>query len=557
MNILLFTYVFAQEIPSTIGAIPERSGGSFQLSQYDEKIITGPSIGADEIPLDVSSTFLGFNYDDNVTENIAWFIPPDPIGAAGNDRLIAVVNTMIESRNKTGTLLWRDALSDFFATLAPITKTFDPKVVWDHYENRFVVITLEQIQAGSNPNTGNISRILLAVSKTANPATATSADWYYYAINAKVLISTVEMWADYPGFELDEEAIYITNNMFEFLGGPGSNFGVRLWIVDKGVSTGFYAGGLASHTIHDPYSVGGIALTTQPALVYGAGGVGPGIGTYLVAYSGTWDGVDEFIQVIRVNNPLGTVSFTHAWVNVGHIEDHSWPSLPEAPQLGTSTLIGVNDRRALDAVWRDDDNNGANIWFTATIDPDATYDAANTGETTAHWFRINTSSWPPALVDQGDIGGEDITADTYTFFPSLAVNQTGDVYFGFSASSSTIYPGSYAAARYFSDSAGTVRASETIIPGVDHYKRTLGGSRNRWGDYSGVALDPTDDTIFWIFNEYAMVRGSVFGGEDGRWGTGWGKVTVLSLEPCINGSIMYNTETGKFNFCEDGIWVEK
>lgn len=28
-------------------------------------------------------------------------------------------------------------------------------------------------------------------------------------------------------------------------------------------------------------------------------------------------------------------------------------------------------------------------------------------------------------------------------------------------------------------------------------------------------------------------------------------------DECIDGSIIYNTETGKFNFCEDGIWVEK
>ena len=26
---------------------------------------------------------------------------------------------------------------------------------------------------------------------------------------------------------------------------------------------------------------------------------------------------------------------------------------------------------------------------------------------------------------------------------------------------------------------------------------------------------------------------------------------------CTNGSIIYNTETGKFNFCENGIWIEK
>ncbi len=30
------------------------------------------------------------------------------------------------------------------------------------------------------------------------------------------------------------------------------------------------------------------------------------------------------------------------------------------------------------------------------------------------------------------------------------------------------------------------------------------------------------------------------------------------LDPgCTNGAIIYNTETGKFNFCEDGVWVEK
>ncbi|MFC1528152.1 sialate O-acetylesterase [Candidatus Neomarinimicrobiota bacterium] len=32
---------------------------------------------------------------------------------------------------------------------------------------------------------------------------------------------------------------------------------------------------------------------------------------------------------------------------------------------------------------------------------------------------------------------------------------------------------------------------------------------------------------------------------------------ILKLFPCINGSIVYNTSTGKFNFCENGIWVEK
>ena len=58
--------------------------------------------------------------------------------------------------------------------------------------------------------TGNFSRILLAVSKTSTPATATAGDWFFHAINAKTVIGGVEHWADYPGFAVDEEAVYIT-----------------------------------------------------------------------------------------------------------------------------------------------------------------------------------------------------------------------------------------------------------------------------------------------------------------------------------------------------------
>ena len=66
----------------------------------------------------ISTNFLGFGYDDNATETGAVSIPPDPMGAAGPDRLVAVVNSMIEARSKSGVLLWRDSLADFFAPRA-------------------------------------------------------------------------------------------------------------------------------------------------------------------------------------------------------------------------------------------------------------------------------------------------------------------------------------------------------------------------------------------------------------------------------------------------------
>lgn len=498
------------------------------------------TVGIDVQPITLNAakvdrTFEGFGFDDNPVENInpatgsgVRFIPPDPIGAAGHSRVIAVVNSMIEARTHGGKLKWREGLRDFYSTLSPGAFPFDPKIIYDQYENRFVVVALELIIGTSSIDPDNISRILLAVSKDDNPKTATAADWYFHAINAKQTIGTFELWADYPGFEADEEAVYITANIFTFV--PFGLFGgVRLWIVDKGVgSGGFYDGGPAGVTVHNPYASAGIATTTMPAQVYGDNGVGPGIGTFLVSYSGLTDGVDEFVQVVRVDDPLGTPTFTQEFVNIGSIEDiPPFTALPDAPQLGSTFLIEVNDRRALDCVWRD-----GGLWLTTTIEPES---GPDTGETTAHWFNLNTSavtsSASPAglitLDQQGNIGGEDIAPGTFTYFPAVAVNRNNEAKFGFSASAPTIFAGAFVTGRQPGDPAGTVQGSETVKAGEGPYKRFFGGTRNRWGDYSGISVDPSNDDFFWVFNEFADTPGSPTvgsqGPEDGRWGTAWGR----------------------------------
>ncbi len=498
---------------------PSTVGPTEKLPSIEQKSIkTGPG-------------FEGFGFDDNIVENGGFvFIPPDSIGAAGKSSVIAVVNTMIEARNKGGHLKWRDSLGDFFAPLSPLTFTFDPKIIYDHYEDRFVVVTLEVVASSLPIDPGNISRILLAVSKDGNPRSPTAADWNYHAINSKVLFGgLVDLFADYPGFEVDEEAVYITANMFAFPPFAGLG-GVRLWIIDKGAgSGGFYDGDPAAVSINNPYAGGGIATTTMPAQVYGDGGVGgPGstLGTFLVSYSGLTfggPGAPETIQVVTVDDPLGNAGgpfFIQEFVVVGDIEDlggiFGFPALPDAPQMGTTALIEVNDRRALDAVWRND-----SLWLTTTINPNA---GGDIGETTAHWFELDTEFGPGLIVfnDGGDIGGEDIALDTTTFFPSVAINRDGDAMFGFSASAASIYAGAYVTGREAGDPLTTVQDTEVVKAGEDFYIRTFGGPRNRWGDYSGISIDPTNDDFVWVFNQFADQRGTPTSpGEDGRWGTAW------------------------------------
>ncbi len=457
---------------------------------------------------DAITTFDGITFDEDASNSGFYHIPPDPIGAAGPSHLVSVVNTSIEWFTKAGVLQNSQSLASFFSSLTPVTGTFDPKVIYDQYAGRFVVVTLERVGTVDN-DPGNISRILLAVSDDSDP----NGTWYFHAIDSKLTISTIDSWADYPGFAVDEEVVYVTASMFRFSG--GFSLDSRVWIIDKGLASGFYSGNPATVAVYAHGTLAGLGTlpTTQPAHMFGTPSSST-LGTFLI--SAGWESPPiDFLSVILVDDPLGTITFTNTFVNLGDL--FSTFSFPDAPQLGTSTLIETNDLRALQAVWRND-----TLWVVNCIIPPSGPDA---GQVTAHWYKIETVG-TISLSDQGNIGGETIATGCYTFFPSIAVNSTNDICIGFSASASTIYPGCYYTGRLSSDAAGFTIPPDSVRKGRDFYIRTFGSGRNRWGDYSGTSVDPSDDQTFYVFNEYALTRGTPISGEDGRWGTAFGVVPV-------------------------------
>ncbi len=437
-------------------------------------------------------------------------IPADPHGAAGPNHLVNVFNVSIEFYNKDGTGGSSSSLQNFFAPLAPVNLTFDPKVLYDQFEDRWVVVTLQRTDT-ANGDPANTSNVFVAVSATSDPNGA----WFMASINTLVNISGADRWFDYPGLAVDEEVIYLTGNMFGFGGGGG--VGSRLWIIDK---ADFYVGNppVVLGPIN-PYAGAGANLTTQPAHVYGA--TPPNFGTYLMSYSGLSNGVTEAWQWVRLDNPLGAISFTQGFTSVGDIEALT-ALLPTAPQAGTSTdtsssfTVATNDRRALDAVWR----NGR-VYSTATIDSQL-----QPGETSASWISLNADgvSGSVTLDEFGIVDGEDIAPGTFTFFPSIAVNLDGGIGLGFSASAPTLNPGSYYTYKSTTDPANTMRAARLLRTGTDFYYRTFGSGNNRWGDYSAMVVDPNDE-CFWVYNKHATTRGIATGpDEDGVYLTAYGEV---------------------------------
>lgn len=448
-------------------------------------------------------------------------IPPDPHGTAGQDHVVNVVNKSIEWYTKAGTQENSQSLQSFFSS---VTRTFDPKVLYDTYHSRFLVVTLELEGRDDMSAATDKSVIYFAVSKTSDP----NDGWWKFSFNALTVISSNNTWADYPGFGVDEEAVYIACNMFAHEGTPFSGMmssygGVRLWIIPKGQgSGGAYDGGTLGQSIYDPYAAAGaptFAITTHPAQTYGT--TPAGVGTYLVSYGGIQDmSANDYIQLIRVNSPLSSPTFIQQLINLGNIEDQT-VSISGAPQMNSDSLIDSGPRRAFNAVWR---NGTIAVGFNTLI----------SGEATAYWALISANGVAlPSLLNQGAITGEDIATGTYTFYPSVALNMNGDLAIGFSASAPSIYPGAYYTGREAADGAGATDPAETLKAGVDYYERTFGGSRNRWGDYNSTVVDPVDDESFWVYNEYAITRGSMttMPDEDGRWGTAHGK---FQLGDCPN-----------------------
>jgi hypothetical protein len=447
----------------------------------------------------ITNTILGFNFDDNIVETGTARPPTNPHGAAGASRLVAVGNSMMEVRQKDGTLMFRKGLQSFFSSIpaaSDSSKFYNPKVIYDEHEGRFVLVVLQRVDSLQ------VSRIWVAVSSDETPDALSS--WKKVFIDSFSFGGNV--FADDTGVEVDEEAGYITVNTYRF--SDGVYAGVRLIWFDKGVDNGFYSGGLLVIQITNPFATAGMAATTVPAQVHGSSGIDGSVGTFFATVILKDTGQVD-LQIYTIFNPLTGIppfTFTIQTVSLGVINQII--SLPDAPQLGSTVKIGTNTVTALDAVWRDN-----KLWVVFTINP---ANGINQGQATAHWVRLITKGGVVTLDSQGDLGGEDISTGAFTYFPSVAVNSQGMVAYGYSASSTKTYVGAYAAV-------GTSEKSYTVKNGLDPYVRTFSGA-NGWGGYTGISVDPTDGS-FWVFNQYADVAGTSDVGGFGRWATVWGRLS--------------------------------
>jgi hypothetical protein len=392
------------------------------------------------------------------------WLPPDCTMAVGPEHVLLSVNSSVAIYDKaSGTPLLQRTLTQWFSNVVQGMTIFDPKALFDQHEGRWVLLAV------GVQNSPRRSVFLLSVSNTTDPL----QPWRNYRLDAtRDGTTATNNWADYPALGVDNQALYLTANMFAFGGGFQYS---KIRVVPK---AGPYSGGSARFfdfvRMRNPDN--STAFTIQPCHTFGAPQV-----EYLV---NTRFPSGNSLTLWSITNAATTPTLTRQQVPVS---PYSLP--PNADQKGGATPLNTGDVRVLHAVFR-----GDSIWTAFTT-------AHNWGESvnraSIEWCQVRAAI--PSIVQQGVYGA----ANFHYFYPAGCPDNNGNMVMVFSRSGPSEFGSILFTGRRSTDALGTLQSSVMLNAGIAPYVRLDGGGRNRWGDYAGVAADPANPRLIWFYNEYA------------------------------------------------------
>ncbi len=362
----------------------------------------------------------------------------------------------------------------------------DPITQFDHLANRWLMSQF----ALSFPNDFHQC---IAVSATADPTGA----WYLYDYQ-----TSTTMMNDYPKFGVWPDGYYMTVNQFDGVSSTWGGAGVAVFERSAMLS------GLSARMIY--IDVGAETLAYGGMLPSDLDGPAPAAGTpnYFMEWDdSTWLG--DPTDTLRIwefktdwANPLNTTFGANSSydpnfkVATSDVEPELCGNARSCiPQPGTAQgLDAISDRLMYRLVYRDFGSHQT-LLANHTVDEDGADHAG------VHWIELRDTGSGWGLYQDGVYAPD---AD-HRWMASLAMDDSGDIALGFSVSSGATYPSIRYTGRLAADPLGSLPQGEaSMIAGSGSQTH----SAARWGDYSMMALDPTDGCTFWYTQEYMAVTSS-------------------------------------------------
>lgn len=434
-----------------------------------------------------SLSFDGLANYDNITAYNAVIIPPDTIGDVGPRHYVQAVNALIRVFDKSGAALTSPfRLSELFAPLGTPCSSRDdgePVVVYDPLADRWI---LSQYCTAFPP-----FRQMIAVSRSDDP---TGAYFVYEFVMPGIRLN------DFAKFGVWPNGYYMSTE--EFTGADFSGQGVFAFDRDK-----MLIGDPTASYVYFNRSVAGPARRGNllPSDLDGLRPPPNGAANTFVGYSATeygdpQDALHLFDFHADFANPANS-TFTErseSPLAVAAFDPTSPDGREDIVQPPPGAMLDSNsDRLSYRAAYRNFGSSESIVVNQTVRLSQAPYRAG------IRLYELRRNSGPFTVTEQSTIGN----TQSSRWIGSAAQDGNGNIAVGYNHVADDRPPSLLYTGRLATETAGTFRDEGTLVTGTGVQRIQSVG---RWGDYSGMSVDPVDDCTFWMTGEYYTLESQQF-----------------------------------------------
>jgi hypothetical protein len=406
--------------------------------------------------------------------NYAGGTPNDnSIAVSNGGKVISAANSNIRIYNDTNSKqLSIKALGGMASSVGSLTRTYDPKVIYDPNTDRFILVFL-------NGTTSFDNNIIVCFTQTNDPV----GKWNCYK-----LPGTKEgdsSWSDYPIISITKEDLFITvNKLHNNMGWKDGFIKSVIWQVR--MKEGFNGDSLVSNYFANNVYGGKSLWSICPI----QGGIEPTNPFQYLLTVRPADAINDSVFLYKIDN---TVSSGKANISVKYIKTNKTYGLPpSAIQPTGNQILETNDCRVLSGIYE----NGVIQYCQTSID-------TNTYNSSIYHGVIYDPDGNPTI--QANL----IKSDTLDFaYPSIAYSGEGTTDHGaiitFSYVNPRVYPGTAAVyvdrdLKGYSDLLICKKGEGAINVLVD--------TAERWGDYTGIQRKYNEKGVCWLNGSWGDING--------------------------------------------------
>ncbi|MFK5855739.1 MAG: BACON domain-containing carbohydrate-binding protein [Bacteroidota bacterium] len=393
--------------------------------------------------------------------------PPDCNGSAGPEHFFQTINTTYAIYEKNGTQIVPPTnLNTLFAGVPGSgSNDGDPILLYDDIADRWLAAEFSGV---SGPD-----YMMIAISVTNDP----TGDWYRWSW-------TMNGFPDYMKFGVWEDGYYM---------GTNTSSGSDIYVFER---EEMLIGGEFPQKVQfdNPWRPNSGFHCVLPADCDGDFAPSGTPGIFLTINDDAWGGSDQlwmFELDVDWDTPGNSTWDRTQQIDVTPFDSNFGPTWDNISQKGTGQKLDAINQILMYRVQYRNFGDDKRLVCIHTVDVDGTDHAG------IRWYELDLDGSDWSIRQEGTYAPDEHSR----WMGSIAMNGSREIALGYSISSSTLNPG----IRYCGQSSAENIAASGIMDiaeGTIKDGTVSQTSINRWGDYSNMSVDPSDDKTFWYTTQF-------------------------------------------------------